>query len=97
MWQPLVCNDDLVVRLQPVLDASRLPVPEDDPAAGVTTRYPPPIRREPNLRGVACNAMPCKPLLAVLAEVVGVVDENLVVERLRCEILFCRQESESGL
>ena len=91
MWEPLVCNDDLLVTWQTGLYPSRLPIPEYHISRAITTAYPLPVRRKADLASIAGDGVPCESLLSVLSEVVCAVDEDLVVERLRSEISFWRR------
>lgn len=81
--QPHMINHHLLVRIQPLQDLAALPVPEDDVALPIAGREEPPIGGEPNGARVPGDRVPGKAFLAVLAEVVARVDEDLVVERLR--------------
>jgi hypothetical protein len=55
------------------LDASRLPIPENNITFPVSAANPFAIRREPNLASVTCNGVTREPFLAVLPEVVSAV------------------------
>jgi hypothetical protein len=79
MLQPFMCNDDLIVALQLALDATRLPIPEHHVPLGVTAAYPFPIWRKSDLTGISGNGMPCEAFLAVLSEVICVVEQDLII------------------
>ena len=70
------------------LDPTRLPIPKYDITVPVAATDPTTVRREPDLAGVTRDAVSCESFLAVLAEVVGGVDEDLVVEGLCGEVFF---------
>jgi len=59
--------------LEARLDASRLPIPENDIALTVSAADPFPVGGEPNLASVTCNGVTCEAFLAVLPEVVSTV------------------------
>lgn len=80
MLQPLMGNNDLVVRLQLALNPTCLPIPEHYVPFRIAAAYPLPIRREADLTRISCYGVARKSLLTVLAEGVGVVEENLVIE-----------------
>ena len=86
-------NDHLRMTPQPRLDPPRLPIPAHDVALAVPAADPFTIRRKPDLARVARNGVAREPLLAVLPEVVCVVDEDLVVERLSGEVFLWRGRS----
>ena len=81
-------NDDLLVSRQTTLYPACLPIPEHDVTGAISAANPFPVRREANLTGVTGDRMPREALLPVLTEVVGAVDEDLVIERLRGKISF---------
>jgi hypothetical protein len=89
MPQPLMRNHHLTMRLQPALDPPRLPVPEHDIPRTIARRDPLAVGRKADLAGVPGNGVAGEPLLPVLSEVFGAVDEDLVVEGLGGEIFHC--------
>jgi hypothetical protein len=97
MLQPFMCNDDFIVALQLALDTTRFPIPEHHVPFGVTAAYPFSIWRKSDLTRITRNGMPSEALLAVLSEVVCVVEQDLIIQRLRSEDLFyrsCQREME---
>lgn len=88
MWQPLMCDDDLLMSFQSRFYPACLPVPEDQVARAVTTTDPLSVGRESDLTCVSRNSMSCKTLLTVLSEVIRAIDEDLVVERLGGEVFL---------
>jgi hypothetical protein len=62
------------MRFEARLDASRLPVPENNVTFTVSAADPFPVRREPNLASVTCNGVTCEAFLAVLPEVLSAVN-----------------------
>lgn len=85
MRKPLVSNDNFRMCSQSTLYPPILPIPEHHVPVRISTADPSPVRREPDLACVSCNGVSCEPLLSVLSEVIGGVDEDLIVERLRSE------------
>lgn len=81
-------NDDLGVAFEPRLNPTSFPFPEYHVAVTISRADQSTIGREPNLARIASNSMTRKSLLAVLAEVVCGVDENLIVEGLSGEPFF---------
>ena len=69
-----MCNDNLVMRLEPRLYPSGLPVPEYDVSSAITTTDPLPIGREPDLTSVSSNRVTCESLFPILSEIVRTVD-----------------------
>jgi hypothetical protein len=88
MRQPLVRNNDLAMAPQSALDPPALPIPKYHVPFSVSGRHPPSIGREPDLAGVPGCGVSGEALFAVLTEVVGGVDEDLVVEGLGGEPFF---------
>ena len=82
-------NDNLPMSSQPTLDLPILPVPKDEIPFTVSRTDPSAVGREADLARVACDAVSCEALFSILSEVVGGVDEDLVVEGLGCEPFFC--------
>lgn len=82
-------NHHLLMRIQPLQNLAALPVPEDDVSLAVARGEEPAVRGEANGASVAGDGVPGKAFFAVLAEVVGRVDEDLVVKGLRGEPFVC--------
>ena len=72
--------------LEARLDASRLPIPENNITFTVSAADPFPVRGEANLASVTCNGVTCEAFLTILPEVVSAVYQNLVVKGLCSEI-----------
>lgn len=81
-------DDYLRMCLQPRLNPPALPVPEYDVALPIATADPLPVRRKPDLAGIAGDGVSSKPFLPVLPEVVRTVNEDLIVERLGGKVFF---------
>lgn len=81
-------DNDLLMRMQSRLYSTSLPVPEDDIARTVTTTDPSSIWGKSDLTSITCHSMSGKPFLPILSEVVGAVDEYLIVKRLRCKVFL---------
>ena len=90
MRKPYVCNDHLGVRLQPRLDAARLPVPKYDIAGCVATADPLAIRGETDFTCITCNLVIGKPFFTVLTEIVRAVDQDLIIKGLGGEVFLCK-------
>ena len=87
IWQPRVINDNLAVRMQSLVDLARFPIPKDDIARACTRGNVSAVWGKANRTGVTRDGMPRESLLLVLLETsIGVVYEDLVVERLTCEV-----------
>jgi len=95
--QPFVRDDNLVMALQLALDPACLPVPEHHVSFAISATYPFPIWGEAYLTGVSRDGVARKPLLAILSEVVRVIKQNLIVQRLRSKDFFCRLGLASGV
>jgi hypothetical protein len=79
MWKPFMSNDYLLVTLQTRLNITSLPIPEHNIPRPITTTDPFPVGREADLTCVSGNLVVCKPFLAILAEIVGAIYENLII------------------
>jgi len=66
---------------------ARFPVPENNISFTISTAYPLAVRGKPNLARVTSNGMTCKPLFAILTEVVCTINEYLIIKRLCSKIL----------
>ena len=86
--QPLVRDDDFLVRPQTRLDPSGLPLPEDDVPFAISAADPLAIGREPYLTRVSRDGVPGEALVPGLAEVVRAVHQDLVVQALCGEVLL---------
>lgn len=87
--QPHMINNHLLMRMQSLKNLPSLPIPEDHIPLSITTRQEPPVRRETDSASVSGDGVAGETLLSVLAETVGAVDEDLVVEGLGGEPFFC--------
>lgn len=81
-------NDNFTVRLQPTLDFSILPIPENDIAISISRADPFSIRRESHLTCITGYSVTSKTFFAVLPEVVRGINEDLIVQRLSSEPFF---------
>ena len=82
-------DDDLGVCAQARLDPACLPLPKHHVALAVAAADPLAVGREADLAGVPGDGVAREPLVPRLAEVVGAVHQDLVVEALRGEVLLC--------
>ena len=89
-------DNNLRMRAQARLDTTRLPLPEHHIALTIPAANPLAVRREANLTSIARDRMARESLVPRLAEVVGAVDQDLVVEALRGEVLLCISIQMSG-
>ena len=89
-------NHHLRVCPQPRLDAARLPLPEHDVALAVSAADPLAVWGEAHLAGVPGDGVSSEALIPRLPEVVRAVDQDLVVEALRGEVLLCISIQMSG-
>jgi hypothetical protein len=94
MWKPFMGDDDLLVTLQTRLNITGLPIPEHDVPRPITAADPLAVGRESHLTCVPSDLMIREPFLAVLAEIVGAVNENLVVQRLCRKVFVCKVKAE---
>ena len=69
----------LIVSLQTGLNPTRLPVPEHNVPTTIAAAYPFPIWRESYLTRVTGDRVPRKHLFPVLTEVVGAINQYLIV------------------
>ena len=83
-----MCDNDLRMRAQTRLDTTRLPFPEYHVPFAVAAADPLAIRREPDLASITRNRVASEALVARLPEVVGAVDQDLIVEALRGKVLL---------
>lgn len=98
MRKPLMRNNYLRMSLQSRLYPARLPIPENNISLSITATNPFAIRGKSYLTCVSCDGMTGETLFAVLTEVVGAVDEDLIVEGLSGEVAICNggREKEEG-
>lgn len=89
-------DNDFRVRAQTRLDTTSFPFPKYHVPFAVAAADPLAIRREPDLTSISSNRVASEALVPRLAEVVGAVDQDLIVEALRGEVLLCISIQMSG-
>jgi len=91
-----MCNHHFRMCLEPRLYPSGLPLPEDHVPLPVTTTDPLSVRRKTDLTGVPSDRVPSEPLVPCLAEVIGAVYEDLIVQGLGSKVFLARMKGHSG-
>ena len=89
-------DNDFRVCAQTRLDTTSFPFPKYHVPFAVAAADPLAIRREPDLTSISSNRVASEALVPRLAEVVGAVDQDLVVEALRGKVLLCISIQMSG-
>jgi len=80
MLQPFMGDNHLGMTPELALDTTCFPIPENHVALCVSARDPLSIRGETDLASVSRNGMASKPLFPVLSEIVGVVEQDLIIQ-----------------
>ncbi len=86
-------NDDLGVGSDPGLDPPGFPIPENDISIRIPARYPLSIWTESDLASVPSDGVAREAFFAILPEVLGGVDDDLIVQRLGGEPFLWRNDS----
>ena len=81
-------DNNLGMRAQTRLDTTRLPFPEYNVPFAVPAADPLAIWREPDLASIARDRVASEALVPRLLEVIGTIDQDLVVEALRGKVLL---------
>ena len=66
--------------LQTRLDATSLPIPEDNVAFTISTADPLSIRGKSNLTCITSDGVSSEPLFAILPEIIRAVNQDLIVQ-----------------
>jgi hypothetical protein len=80
MLQPFMGYNHFGMASELALDTTCFPIPENHVALCISARDPLSIRGETDLASVSCNGVASKPLFPVLSEIVGVVEQDLIIQ-----------------